>query len=822
MKLLLSCIFGLILSVSVNGQKKSRSPKIHIHTPVCYASDEVHKVFVPAPAKSKLKSAQLTNATINVTYVGFSTEAKDAFAYAVSIWEGLIASPVTINMLARWTPLETSVLGSCSPTDYLENFDGAPFQDYYYPIPLAEKLAGKELNLSTEFDITAQFNSINDNWYFGTDGNTPTDKYDFVSVVLHEITHGLGFTGLCYETTAGLGAYGWISDHPGIFDDYMVNLQGAKLVDQTLFPNYSAELLDEFESGYIEFHSEWAKSQLNDTYPKLYAPVTYDEGSSLYHLNENTYFPGNENSLMTPNIGRGEAIHDPGKATLAMFSEMGWVYTSIQHNELADTEDTASPLQVDARVVSDKGLDSTSVKLIYTDADFSVADTVSMNWEESTDFFSAQIPVSGEAEIKYYIAANDEDGRTYRLPALAPLAYFNVLIGVDQTPPGLSHEPVKILMENDPLLTIHALATDNIGLAGVQIEYAANNQPFQSSPLTESNGEYSTAISFEGLTDGDSIRYRLIATDSSSQSLTDTLPAKGYFVVSVEGFYDPVSTYANNFNTSDRDFISTDFYTATPEGFDNGNLNSSHPYSSPGQNDASYDFTTILKHPIVLEENGEMSFNEVVLVEPGETGSVYGDEGFYDYVIAEASLDGATNWLPLLDGYDSSANTSWLTRYNSAIEGDNSTATGDKALYISRTISLTQNGNFSAGQTVYIRFRLFSDPFANGWGWAIDDLLIQDPGTAVATIKISPGEVIFFPNPVKNQLTIQGNLQQVPGTILLSLFSNTGQKLIQRQIDGSTRSFNAEIDLSSFRSGIYLVNLQFESGQLISRKIIHD
>ncbi|MCK7534680.1 MAG: hypothetical protein MZV63_28610 [Marinilabiliales bacterium] len=32
-------------------------------------------------------------------------------------------------------------------------------------------------------------------WYFGTDGNTPELLYDFVTVVLHEIGHGLGFTG---------------------------------------------------------------------------------------------------------------------------------------------------------------------------------------------------------------------------------------------------------------------------------------------------------------------------------------------------------------------------------------------------------------------------------------------------------------------------------------------------------------------------------------------------------------------------------------------------------------------------------------------------
>ena len=32
-------------------------------------------------------------------------------------------------------------------------------------------------------------------WYFGTDGSTPFSQYDFVSVVMHEIAHGLNFAG---------------------------------------------------------------------------------------------------------------------------------------------------------------------------------------------------------------------------------------------------------------------------------------------------------------------------------------------------------------------------------------------------------------------------------------------------------------------------------------------------------------------------------------------------------------------------------------------------------------------------------------------------
>jgi hypothetical protein len=42
-------------------------------------------------------------------------------------------------------------------------------------------------------DINATFSSSHPDWYFGTGDSTPINKIDFVSVVLHELGHGLGF-----------------------------------------------------------------------------------------------------------------------------------------------------------------------------------------------------------------------------------------------------------------------------------------------------------------------------------------------------------------------------------------------------------------------------------------------------------------------------------------------------------------------------------------------------------------------------------------------------------------------------------------------------
>src|SRR5689334_20570847 len=51
---------------------------------------------IPAPAQPRRIGVQ--SATFNVTYNGFSNEAKQAFQRAVDIWSGLISSPVPINV----------------------------------------------------------------------------------------------------------------------------------------------------------------------------------------------------------------------------------------------------------------------------------------------------------------------------------------------------------------------------------------------------------------------------------------------------------------------------------------------------------------------------------------------------------------------------------------------------------------------------------------------------------------------------------------------------------------------------------------------------
>jgi len=254
----------------------------HIKLPpiVCYASEDSKKHYVPLSDefRLKLKSASAKTADIKVSYVNFPEAAKTAFQYAVDIWQTLIASDIPIHVTATWKSLSASTLGSCGPSDYYKNFNSTEKVNCYYPVALAEKMLGEEINGADNPDIEASFNKDFNNWYFGTDGNTPADKYDFVTVVLHELTHGLGFTGNFY-VDRGRGGYGG-DGFPAIFDRAVENKKGDRLVNNTLFPNPSVALYQNLTSGWLAYDTEPGIGNL----PRIYAPATWDNGSSIYHF----------------------------------------------------------------------------------------------------------------------------------------------------------------------------------------------------------------------------------------------------------------------------------------------------------------------------------------------------------------------------------------------------------------------------------------------------------------------------------------------------------------------------------------------------------
>ena len=300
---------------------------------IAVPGDGQQSYVAPPPT---LGQPRAQSATISVTYSGFTPEAQAAFQLAIDIWETQITSTVPIKVTAQWSALGDGILGSAGPTTFIRDFTNAPQPGTFYPIALANKLAGTDLKTS-QSDISANFSSVRSDWYFGS-GATPAGKYNFTSVVLHELGHGLGMVG-SESYTQGSGSWGYQSTltstlYPTIYDRFVVNGAGKRMLDTATFSNPSTTLGSFYTSGNLFVDGVQAKSANSDVSPQLYAPATWSDGSSVSHLDEMTYPKGNPNSLMTPKISSGESIYDAGPIVRGMFADMGWEIDNAPRQEL--------------------------------------------------------------------------------------------------------------------------------------------------------------------------------------------------------------------------------------------------------------------------------------------------------------------------------------------------------------------------------------------------------------------------------------------------------------------------------------------------------
>ncbi len=817
-------LFLLTVTFSATSQKLWQKLGYSLQYPGCYASDEIEKAFVPPPVEflNPLKSVEKKSEII-VSYSLFPQEAKVAFEYAASIWEGLIDSPVPIYIQANWRGKDENVLGSCGPSDFEKNFKGAPHKEIYYPISLAEKIQDVELTGPDRPDMIAEFNK-DITWYFGTDGNTPQMMYDFVSVVLHEIGHGLGFTGFFFalDLTGGYSWFDW--GDATSFDRLVENREGEQLIDSFIFKNPSAELKSQMVSGSLYANSPVAVALGSRSNPRLYAPSEWDDGSSIYHLNDASYPSGTVNTLMTHSYGRGEATHHPGPVTLGIMADLGWKNMKIDHIPLRDQE-VVGPLNFEVKITSDYPVDLSRLSLVFSVDSFrTTSDSIPLLPGASNLYETNLLIEPGTTTLQYYISAADTMNRVFTYPTEAPADFFAVNFGPDEILPTITHEPIHYFFDTGDSLVFTARVTDNLGVDTVYVEYSINGTEQQPFGLSQDSGAFYKGIfplNRNQLEDKDEISYHIVAVDASSAANIRRYPLKDELSFPIEKMLDPVTSYSTSFETDTNDFILYDFDIYLDEGFDNKALHSPHPYPSPDEDNVELNFSTVFKHPVILNDNANMSFDEIVLVEPGNDGTDFGDFEFWDFVIVEGSKDKGDSWLPLADGYDSREHQVWEENFYSSIADMNSTTVGSADLYIRNRIDMLANGNFSSGDTILIRFRLFSDPYAHGWGWAIDNLQIQDP-LADSELTLSPGNIQVYPNPFKDSFKIAVETNDFIDLLQFDIYTMHGQKIKSVVYSNIIGTVTTEMNIDNGKAGMYLVVVKENGRQVLTKKIIRN
>jgi len=203
----------------------------------------------------------------------------NSFKYAAGIWGEILDSPVPIVIKATFSPINSTnnpctatsaILGQAGPTGYLSDFTNAPLAHVGYPVALANKLAGRDLNDSVA-EISAQFNALVDNstclgthgWYYGLDGNHGSDV-DLVSVLLHEFAHGLGFAGNISTNSGNFGG----GNTPSVFDVHTFDNQAGLRWNQM---SPQQRLVSMINTGHLAWDGALTKAHA----ATLLKPVTF-------------------------------------------------------------------------------------------------------------------------------------------------------------------------------------------------------------------------------------------------------------------------------------------------------------------------------------------------------------------------------------------------------------------------------------------------------------------------------------------------------------------------------------------------------------------
>jgi len=246
-----------------------------------------------------------------------NADQRAATEYALELWSEQFAGIVPVDIRITFSPMESGTLGASSPRAHYWNST----TQTWYSSAVGNQLAGYNV-VPNQRDIQISMNS-NVNFHYGLNANPGAGKYDCVTIMLHEVAHGLGFSSLRredglwqYVTQNGSGA---ITQYPSIFDRQLFEgTTGPCIADLT--PAQRAAL---FVSGniYAGAPGSHLLAANEGTRVKMYAPTTWAPGSSVVHWDNSV---NNFSTFMKYSIGSSSALHSFNTRKIGILLDCGW------------------------------------------------------------------------------------------------------------------------------------------------------------------------------------------------------------------------------------------------------------------------------------------------------------------------------------------------------------------------------------------------------------------------------------------------------------------------------------------------------------------
>ncbi|KAA8497556.1 hypothetical protein FVE85_5141 [Porphyridium purpureum] len=286
-------------------------------------------------ASQRQSQAETVQGSASVFQIAFAgsvpSDARNALREAVQAWADVwpATDGVTLRIEIDWTVLPTGVLAAAGSVRFVPG-DGDPLQDNTaYSIAMARSITGDDFGLSSSLpDVSIAFNS-RINWNTDTSRAPSAFEYDLETVMLHELAHGLFMDGAVQlDPRSNVVAFGRLGT-PARYDNFLGVFTGTNEPESC--ENGSTTVpADAITSDRLFFMSS---NRFGGGNFSLYAPSTYQPGSSVYHFAEDERVVLSDcegagipkescSDLMTPALPPGYIQHAIGRNTLRLMNSM--------------------------------------------------------------------------------------------------------------------------------------------------------------------------------------------------------------------------------------------------------------------------------------------------------------------------------------------------------------------------------------------------------------------------------------------------------------------------------------------------------------------
>ena len=307
----------------------------------CPIGSDTHTELISA-AHLRQAASLAQSARFSITYDQVPDSVKYVMEEATKIWGGIISSRIPIKIKVSWEDLTAKTLAVTGSERVYKNFRNAPQADVWYPSALANAISGQTLN-KDYFDIIIKINK-NTQWKYNYQLLVEIGKFDLLSVLLHELTHGLGFVSSFDVTETDKIKWG-IENLPIIYDKYLINDLDQELVNNRFFSNDSQELKKAVTEERVFFKIE--QGDYGRRRPQLYTPKDFSNKGSLSHLTDRPIFVMDANDkLMYPGLSMGDRFQYPGKGIIAILFQIGWKINDYEFEHDYPEPEDLNPLTV--------------------------------------------------------------------------------------------------------------------------------------------------------------------------------------------------------------------------------------------------------------------------------------------------------------------------------------------------------------------------------------------------------------------------------------------------------------------------------------------